>query len=576
MASVSVALVASAAVPVAASALPPSVPSTVPVFTAPAAGVTVAGSVTLSATTSAPSVRFSVDGVVIATVGAVAGVASASWQTWGAPNGTVTLSATDCDNDGCSATGTAERGVTVANSAPTVTAPTNGGLTGTRPVLRASASGGGISFLIDGATVGFDATAPYSFAITSALTVGGHTAQVIRCDSAGTRCEGAVSAAVGFTALALAPQISSVSPNPFSPNGDGRRDTTRFTLVLPDAQTATLAIRGSDGTLWRTRSLGRLGAGSHVVGWDGRDQVGRRVADGLYSIEIQTTDVRNGETFTGTAKASVRVDTVAPTMTGLSGAGTTFYPFPDGYRDSFGPQVNVGSAGTLRLFVSTSSGVRVRTLSRSVPGAGRFGLAWDGRLASGRRVAGSYRFAFETEDSSGNRRRTTGYGVVVSMMKLVTRNATRVVSGASAVNVGASDTSCGFWSTSASDFTGGLWLDNLCYDDEVVVATYGFSVPAAVRYGTIRVESYGNTISPPTVVGTLIYSFERGEWDIFGSSVVSGYSADQWSNFGTKSARGRVSSSHRVRIALGIGTAYLNQDYDIGQVKITISYSVLA
>ena len=72
-----------------------------------------------------------------------------------------------------------------------------------------------------------------------------------------------------------------VSPNPFSPNGDGEEDTVSLTGEYETAASWTLAIKDSAGSLvrsWNGES------GTVQVAWDGRDQSGVIVADGDYDF----------------------------------------------------------------------------------------------------------------------------------------------------------------------------------------------------------------------------------------------------------------------------------------------------
>jgi len=79
-----------------------------------------------------------------------------------------------------------------------------------------------------------------------------------------------------------------VSPEVFSPNGDGRADrlAVRFTLL------ATAAVRVRvlrDGVWVATPFSGTFAAGRRVVYWDGAKRVGR-LLDGTYEMAVEATD----------------------------------------------------------------------------------------------------------------------------------------------------------------------------------------------------------------------------------------------------------------------------------------------
>jgi hypothetical protein len=109
----------------------------------------------------------------------------------------------------------------------------------------------------------------------------------------------------------------------------------------------------------------------------------------------------------------VRLDTTPPGLSGLRGGGATFYPYPDGFADLFRPSVVLGEAATMRLYVSTTRGVRVRLLTAG-KSPGRVSLAWNGRDSRNRLVRpGTYRWRFTATDAAGNVRKTAAYYVTV-------------------------------------------------------------------------------------------------------------------------------------------------------------------
>jgi hypothetical protein len=93
-----------------------------------------------------------------------------------------------------------------------------------------------------------------------------------------------------------------------SPNGDGRRDTASFTVVL--AQPATIAL----SLVSRTTSIpifaGALPAGSQAIGWSGKAADGSPVPDGRYraTLTIGTAPLVYSESL------PLTVDTRAPRL----------------------------------------------------------------------------------------------------------------------------------------------------------------------------------------------------------------------------------------------------------------------
>ena len=114
------------------------------------------------------------------------------------------------------------------------------------------------------------------------------------------------------------------SPDPFSPNGDGAKDTTTISYRLSTAAAVVLRMEDPSGTGVRTIVEAAREAGLHAEPWDGRDVGGAVVADGAYTYRLDAT---NG---TGTAAAqqtgTVTIDTTGPTVSVTSpqaGAATS-------------------------------------------------------------------------------------------------------------------------------------------------------------------------------------------------------------------------------------------------------------
>lgn len=188
-----------------------------------------------------------------------------------------------------------------------------------------------------------------------------------------------------------------ISQDPFSPNGDGIKDSVTITAGLLDAWTPiswTLDIKDSAGVVQRSYS-GSTASVSQV--WDGKDAAGNVVPDGPYTIALTGID---GGLSKATSLRSVVVDVAIPDILGYQAMPNPFSP------SAAAPKNTTTLSGLLTDSVSWTLEVKDAqgTLVRSLPGAGpQVSAAWDGRNTSGSVVAnGPYRVSVVATDAAGN------------------------------------------------------------------------------------------------------------------------------------------------------------------------------
>ena len=243
--------------------------------------------------------------------------------------------------------------------------------------------------------------------------------------------------ATNFTVVTptLHPQITSVSPNPFSPHPDGRNDTTSFRVHLPDSESVSFSIRNGNGqTVNGPHAKGVLAAGNHVFHWDGKSRSGAIAGDGIYTIVVATSAPGGGVALHGTTTATVRVDDSGSILHGAGGDGDTFYPVVDGYLDAFGPKVTVSEGGSLWLQIFTATGTLVTRIAQPHAAAGTIQVNWNGRNRRNRLAAeGTFGYNFLAQDAAGNRSTTSNGIVHLSHKKLVTKKVTVTRTGRSGV-----------------------------------------------------------------------------------------------------------------------------------------------
>jgi subtilisin family serine protease len=183
---------------VTVSNTPPDTTPPIVAISAPAAGATVSGTITVTANASdnvgVTKVDFYVDGILRATD--TSSPYSFAWDTTTASNGAHTLQAIATDAAGNNAS-TANISVTVSNTPPDTTspivaisAPASGAIVSGTITVTANASDNvgvtKVDFYVDGILRATDTSSPYSFAWdTTTASNGAHTLKAIASDAAG-------------------------------------------------------------------------------------------------------------------------------------------------------------------------------------------------------------------------------------------------------------------------------------------------------------------------------------------------------------------------------------------------------
>jgi hypothetical protein len=204
-------------------------------------------------------------------------------------------------------------------------------------------------------------------------------------------------------------------------------------------------------------------------------------------------------------------------------------------------------------------------------------MTWNGRNTAGSTVAaGTYYWTLTAQDTAGNRRTTARYSVIVSSKRLVTKTTTLVKNGSAFTKAGGSDLSCTDARTWMSDYTYGVWLTNYCdyyYDGyQIAGAVYRFTIPAAVSYTSLRIDSYGYSLSP----ATLGARFTRwGTDDFTFTREITTPTVAGWRTIGSVSPAGIVNASRVVEPTVYLPNTSSGYDYDIAQVRLVVTYKVL-
>jgi len=193
-------------------------------------------------------------------------------------------------------------------------------------------------------------------------------------------------------------------PAHFSPNGDGYRDTTRVGFDLSEPASLSFMVVDSEGNevrrLVRERRL--AGDAKHRFTWDGRDDEGELVADGIYRMRV----VRRDESRVIDSVKEITLDRRPPRVTLLSATPSVVATGLPGETPAVrlryrGPK---NRAPVFRVFRTDDGNPHIVRRFRGGPNRA---AVWDGQVSSGpqRTVPapeGDYAFTVAVRDRAGN------------------------------------------------------------------------------------------------------------------------------------------------------------------------------
>jgi hypothetical protein len=197
----------------------------------------------------------------------------------------------------------------------------------------------------------------------------------------------------------------------FSPVCECARDIAEISFRLRGGQVVTVDMlnskRRSVRTLVRNK---RERAGRVTYVWDGRDDAGRVVPEGVYRPRVRLR--RHGRTIV--LPNPMRVDTTAPTITLARVFPRVFSPDGDGNADRVTAEYTIDEPARAMMLVNG----RRRVLSKFRETEGR--LVWFGRIGGVPVRPGEYEIRLRAFDRAGNRSvRTRAVTVRVRYVELV-------------------------------------------------------------------------------------------------------------------------------------------------------------
>jgi N,N-dimethylformamidase beta subunit-like, C-terminal/FlgD Ig-like domain len=190
------------------------------------------------------------------------------------------------------------------------------------------------------------------------------------------------------------------TPKAFSPNGDGVRDQASVGFDLSRTAKVSFSIVDSEGAEMRRLVDDRRLAGDEKYRflWNGRDDEGRRVPDGVYHLRV----VRRDEGRVINSFKTIRVDTHRPGVRLISARPGVIAPGDPGQR----PTVTIRYSGPrnkapeFRIFRTDEGPPRV--VARFRGDDSRTGI-WHGIVRGRSAVDGDYTFTVTVRDRAGNK-----------------------------------------------------------------------------------------------------------------------------------------------------------------------------
>ena len=189
-----------------------------------------------------------------------------------------------------------------------------------------------------------------------------------------------------------------------SPNRDGRKDRAYVTFKLKRADDVTVSVVSSAGDVVRQLASRRIAAYTPVrFAWNGRDDEGARVPDGVYRVRItlrtegRSITIMNRSTRLDVTPPQPKVTSIGPEK----GPGPELLPNPKGG----GLTVHLQAPGVrpiIRVFKTSPGPLKLARQEALTDGAKTWD--WDGTTKRGRRLSpGTYLVSIEVRDRAGNR-----------------------------------------------------------------------------------------------------------------------------------------------------------------------------
>ena len=211
----------------------------------------------------------------------------------------------------------------------------------------------------------------------------------------------------------------------FSPDGDGRRDELPILQSTTELLTWTGVITDEPGSVVRRY---QWDSEATSFSWDGRNDAGTVVPDGVYRYQLSATDSAGNPA--GYEVSRIRVDS-RPTPVRVTAAASRFSPNGDGIMDVLGFDLGLtvqDEIDGLSLKILRTDGTVMGDLTPELPVPAS--IQWDGALGGTRIADGSYvaEFAVSYEKGNTESSRSTAFLVDTAAPRVTVRTTPEIFS----------------------------------------------------------------------------------------------------------------------------------------------------
>ncbi|MDD5067952.1 MAG: FlgD immunoglobulin-like domain containing protein, partial [bacterium] len=197
----------------------------------------------------------------------------------------------------------------------------------------------------------------------------------------------------------------SIDPLYISPNGDGVQDYAGISFRLNEPGTVYYKCYNSSGNELKNEAISASGDVLSQITWDGLDENGRNLKEGIYDIRLFVADSLGNISPDSDQLNTVVLDITPPSLTGPDSVLTPFSPNGDNVQDNALINYALSEKCYVTITINDTAGNVIRTVrDNELRNKGAYEEAWDGIDDAGTRPAEQeYVIRIDYHDQAGNK-----------------------------------------------------------------------------------------------------------------------------------------------------------------------------